>query len=169
MVGVDATPAQIALAEQHHPGPDYRVGDMRTPPDGPFDAVLNLFSSFGYFDDPADDVACLQAWHDVLRPGGVLVLELMHRDALARLWGQDHEPAIRHELLTTDWVTGRHTSTVELGGQRRVFRTRIYTVTELVRLCTEVGFVDIEVFGALDGTPFDPSTRLVVCARRAGA
>lgn len=167
VVGVDASPAQLALAEQRHPGPDYRLGDMRTPPDGPFDAVLNLFSSFGYFEDPADDVRCLQAWHDVLRPGGVLVIETMHRDILARLWGQEHEPDARIELGTTDWVTGRHTATVEVGGQRRVFRTRLYTATDLVRLCREVGFVEFEVFGGLDRAPFDPSTRLVVCAHRA--
>lgn len=80
VVGVDASPDQIRLAREHHPGPRYELGDMRDPPPGPFDAVLNLYSSFGYFDDPADDAACLRAWHQVLRPGGTLVLESMHRD-----------------------------------------------------------------------------------------
>jgi SAM-dependent methyltransferase len=167
VVAVDGSAAQLAMAERRHPGPDYRRGDMRTPPDGPFDAVLNLFSSFGYFDDPADDVRCLRAWHDVLCPGGVLVIETMHRDVLAHLWGREHDPGARNELLTTDWVTGQHTSSVELDGQRRVFRMRLYTVTELVRLCRQVGFVDVDVFGGLDRAPFDPTTRLVVRAQRA--
>lgn len=91
VVGVDGSDDQIRLAQQRHPGPTYLVGDMREPPSGPFDAVLNLYSSFGYFDDPADDIRCLSAWYEVLRPGGMLVLETMHRDRLAWLWGQDHD------------------------------------------------------------------------------
>lgn len=68
--------------------------------------------------------------------------------------------------MTTDWVTGTHTATAELGGQRRVFRMRLYTATDLVRACTDVGFTAVEVWGGLDRVPFDPSTRLVVHARR---
>lgn len=166
VVGVDASPAQIRLAHERHPGPRYVVGDMREPPSGPFDAVLNLYSSFGYFDDPNDDLACLRAWHAVLRPGGVLILETMHRDKFAWLWGQEVDPGVRRESGRTDWATGVRTACVHIDGVERTFRVRLYTATELVGMMTEAGFNDVEVYGALDGRPLDPSSRLVIRARR---
>lgn len=166
VVGVDSSPEQILLARERSPGPQYIVGDMRQPPPGPYDAVLNLYSSFGYFQDRADDVRCLIAWHDVLRPGGVLVLETMHRDRLAWLWGRDVDPATRRETGVTDWATGVRTATVEVGGEPRVFRVRLYTATELVRTMEESGFAEVEVFGGLDGSQLDPSTRLAIRAHR---
>lgn len=166
VVGVDASADQIRLAGEHHPGPRYELGDMREPPPGPFDAVLNLYSSFGYFDDPADDAACLRAWYRVLRPGGILVLETMHRDRLAWLWGQTTDVGARTEFGSTDWTTGVRTSHVEVDGGTRMFRLRLYTATDIVRLLTDAGFTGIEVYGGLDGAPLDPSTRLAIRARR---
>lgn len=166
VTALDVSSQQIDLARRDNPGPDYLVGDMREPPPGPFDAVLNLYSSFGYFDDPADDAACLAAWHEVLRPGGILVLETMHRDRLAWLWGQDVDPGARGEAGTTDWTTGVRTSTVEIEGQRREFRVRLYTATDLIRMLEEAGFVRVEAFGGFDGSTLDPSRRLTVSAHR---
>lgn len=166
VTGIDASTVQIELARNRHPGPEYAVGDMRSPPPGPFDAILNLYSSFGYFDDPEDDRRCLTAWHGALRPGGTLVIETMHRDRLAWLWGEPLEPGTRKEEGWTDWRTGVRTSTVELGGQRREFRCRLYSVTEYIGMLEEAGFADIDIFGGLDASPFDPSTRLTIRARR---
>lgn len=166
VTAVDASAAQIRLARQDNPGPNYLVGDMREPPAGPFDAVLNLYSSFGYFEDPADDMRCLISWFEVLRPSGLLVVETMHRDRLAWLWGQDSDPGTRRETGTTDWTTGVRTSIVQINGETRAFRVRLYTVTDLVRMMREVGFVQVEAFGGLDASELDPSKRLAVRAFR---
>jgi SAM-dependent methyltransferase len=139
---------------------------MREPPAGPFDAVMNLYSSFGYFEDPDDDVNCLRAWYRVLRPGGTLVLESMHRDRLAWLWGRESDPGTRRETGMTDWTTGVRTSYVQVDGETRMFQVRLYTATDLVGMMTETGFASIEVYGGLDGSPLDPSTRLAIRARR---
>lgn len=168
VTGIDVSRDQVDLAERDHPGPTYLLGDMREPPSGPFDAVLNLFSSFGYFDDPADDRACLDAWFDVLRPGGQLVIETMHRDRLAWLHGQEFDGGGRQEVGETDWATGVRTSSVVVDGARRTFRMRLYTATELLGMVADAGFVDGRVFGGFDREPLDPSRRLVLVARRPG-
>lgn len=167
VVGIDASEVQVAEAEARHPGPAYAVGDMRTPPPGPFDAVLNLYSSFGYFDDPEDDRRCLAAWHERLRPGGLLVIETMHRDRLANLWDPTTTQASDRERGTTDWTTGVRTAEVVMpDGTTRQFTVRLYTATDLARLVREAGFTDVTIAGGLERAAFDPSTRLLLTAQK---
>lgn len=53
------------------------VADMRRLPlaDGAFDLVLNLWNSFGYFLDEAEEIAALTEFRRVLRPGGLVLLQ----------------------------------------------------------------------------------------------
>ena len=58
---------------------EYVQGDLRELPfDGRFDAVLNWFTSFGYFDDEGNR-RVLEGFHRALRPGGTLLLEQASR------------------------------------------------------------------------------------------
>ena len=168
VTGIDVSSEQLRMAEERNPGPVYIRGDMRSPPPGPYDAVLNLFSSFGYFSERSEDLAALQAWFGVLRPGGILIMDLMHRDGLAYALGRGHEPmpsgAVR-EAGVTDWVQGRRTVTVTYGAVSKTFQIWLYTATELVEALRATGFTRIEVSGDLTGTkPFSPATRLVLRA-----
>lgn len=167
VTGIDISPEQLRLAEQRNPGPIYLQADMRRPPPGPFDAAVNLFSSFGYFDDPREDAAALNAWARSLRPGGVLVMELMHRDRVAYLYGQPIEhPEGPSETGHTDWVTGIRTSTMTYGSIVKTFRVRLYTVTALVDLLRQAGFATVEAFGSLRGGEVSPESRLAIRAVR---
>lgn len=166
VTGIDVSRVQLRLAAQRNPGPRYLRADMRHPPAGPFDAVVNYFSSFGYFDEPADDRAALAAWQRVLRPGGVLVMELMHRDRVAFLEGAGDATTLPGEAGETDWVAGVRTSQVSVGGHVRTLRLRLYTATGLADLLRATGFARVEAFGDLRRAPLSPHTRLVVRAVR---
>lgn len=167
VTGIDSSTEQLAIAGDRHPGPTYVLGDMRQPPAGEFDAAINVFSSFGYFDDPADDVAAVSAWAQALRSGGVLVMDLMHRDRLAASFGQPIEhPGRVEEVGETDWVTGVRTSTVTYQGIEKTFRVRLYTVTELVRMLHQAGFTAVDAYGSLRGGEVTPHTRLALRAIR---
>lgn len=56
----------------------FEVHNMTVPYDGQFDAVFNLFTSFGYFDDVADNVNTIRAIHANLKPGGYGVIDFMN-------------------------------------------------------------------------------------------
>lgn len=165
VTGIDFSPQQLQLAEQRNPGPTYLEADMRRPPPGPFDAAVNLFSSFGYFEDRRDDAAAVGAWARCLRPDGVLVMELMHRDRVAHLHGQPHDGQ-RGVVETgeTNWVTGVRTAKVTFGSIVKSFRVRLYTVTELVQLLEQSGFGHVDAYGTLRGGEVTPETRLVLRA-----
>lgn len=170
VTGVDLSADQLAIAAERHPGPRYVRTDMRTPPPGPYDVVLNLFTSIGYFADPAEDLAALRAWHDVLVPGGTLLIEANHRDRMARIF-QPGEIRIGDTGLVEDgdmdWVTGvMHRRVRFPDGQERRFDVRTYSVTELVAAVRTAGFGEVEVVGDWQRTPVSPDTRMIVIARR---
>lgn len=169
VTGMDLSGDQLAIAADRHPGATYLRGDMRRPPAGPFDLVVNLFSSFGYFMDAAEDLVALRAWYDVLVPGGELVMTTNHRDLIARhgtLGERDAGGGMR-ERVEVDWVAGTVATTVWLpDGEERVFRMRLYSATELVALVEAAGFSDVRALGGFDGGPLTPDERLVIHARR---
>ncbi len=184
VVGVDLSSDQLAIAERDHPGPRYLRDDMRMPPDGPFDVVLNLFSSIGYFAGPTQadpavprqggdeqDLVALRAWHDVLAPGGRLVIETNHRDRIAVIHSPGEELPVGAtgavEFGEMDWVAGVMDRVVRFAdGSERTFRVRLYTVTELVALVRRAGFARVEVHGGLQAEPVSPQSRLVLLATR---
>ncbi|HUG83640.1 MAG TPA: hypothetical protein VMM13_03700, partial [Euzebya sp.] len=111
------------------------------------------------------------AWHDVLVPGGPLIIETNHRDRIARIHEPDAEVPVGDtgavEFGHMDWVTGLMHRTVRFpDGTQRGFRVRLYSPTELVALLHRAGFADLEVFGDWAGAPIDVGSRLIIRASR---
>ncbi len=153
-------------------------GDMRRIPfASEFDAVINIFNTFGYLATEAEDAAVLRAVRDALKPGGVFLLETVSRDAILRHFmpaAVDHlaDGTLVLQEQAFDLQTSRLAVTmtlIEPDGARRTYTQsiRIYTPTELCRLHEAAGLQVEAVFGGLDGSPLTlDSLRLVVLARR---
>ncbi|HVE13274.1 MAG TPA: class I SAM-dependent methyltransferase, partial [Elusimicrobiota bacterium] len=104
VTGLDFSAPYLAAARRRARAEGLRArfvrGDMRRIPfRGEFDAVLNLWTSFGYFPDPADDLRAARAMLRALKPGGLLVLELI--DAA---WLRRHFEARRWSRREAGWV-----------------------------------------------------------------
>ena len=94
VLGLDLSRNSIEEARKRHegaPGLSFVTGDMRSfALDRHFDGVLNLFTSFGYFDRKADHLSVLERIREHLHPGGFLVLDFLDVPfAKARLVAQD--------------------------------------------------------------------------------
>jgi SAM-dependent methyltransferase len=64
---------------------DFVKGDMRKLPfEGKFDAVVNLFTSFGFFNQEKDDLKVLKGVSQALKPKGLFLLDLKNREHLIR-------------------------------------------------------------------------------------
>jgi SAM-dependent methyltransferase len=157
---------------------DWVHSDMREIPFvDEFDAVINIFTAFGYFESDAEDERVLHEVHKALRPGGRVLLELMHRDALVRGF-QPYGVQRREDGLLVieerrfDQQTGRNTVRVTLiypDGHRSSWGhdARIYTVTELAGLLARSALDVVAVHGGLDGGPLTlDSRRLVVIGQK---
>jgi SAM-dependent methyltransferase len=183
VTGVDRTVAYLDEARRRADTEGLKVElireDMRNfvRPDG-FDAAVNLFTSFGYFEDAADDLRVARNLHESLRPGGKLLMELVGREIIAahftpRDWSWiDRDRGIRileERTLRPGWDWIESTWTL-LGGPeevRRTFAHRLYAGSELAALLRQAGFSTAELFGSLDGTPYDQAAkRLVVVATK---
>jgi SAM-dependent methyltransferase len=158
----------------------YHRGDMRALPGewrGRFDAVLNLFTSFGFFDDPADDARVIHEAARVLAPGGRFVWYGGSRDGVMAKWvGRDgwttsDDTRIEH-VRTFDPVDGRITirTTWRRRGQpveAREHRIRLYTADRLSQLCLEAGLVVEAVFDGLSERPLRrTSPEMMLVARK---
>ena len=109
VVGVDVNERFLAIAHDRHPSVRFEHHDMRELPyQEEFDAVVNWFTSFGYFDRRGNDQV-LAAFARALRPGGRLLLELMNPLRLARLLeltgGATAAVAERGDDLMVDRIT----------------------------------------------------------------
>lgn len=80
VVGVDLSPESIAYASQfENERLQFYVQDMRkTSRINYYDYVLNLFTSFGYFEKESDDHATINAVSKALQPNGIFVLDFMN-------------------------------------------------------------------------------------------
>jgi ubiquinone/menaquinone biosynthesis C-methylase UbiE len=182
VTGVDRSEPLLAEARRRAPddgGPTLTLvrADYRELPlaDETFDAALNLFSSLGYLGDE-EDVRVLGEIARVLRPGGRLVVETMHRDRVVRDWRDNDwrllgEGRLLLEQRTFDAVSGVAQTTqtiIERTGEResRSFSVRVYSATELVAMLLRAGFEEARCLGGFDGQPFGVGTRLVVVGRR---
>jgi SAM-dependent methyltransferase len=180
VVGADRSAALLEEARRRAAGakwPKLVQADYRDLPfgDASFDAALNLFSSLGYLGDEEDTRALAEIGR-VLRPGGRLVIETMHRDWLVRFWRDQTwhllgEGRLLLEQRTFDPGSGivQETQTViESSGEResRTFSLRVYAATELVAMLAAAGFEDTRCYGDLEGAPCRTDTRLAIIARR---
>src|SRR5688572_16483203 len=179
VVGVDRSPVLLEEARQRAgegEWPRWVQADHRDLPfeDASFDAALNLFSALGYRGEDGDR-RTLGELRRVLRPGGALVVETMHRDRLMhifqrRSWDPLPDGDLLMEERTFDYVAGEietvHTL-VEASGNREsiTYRFRVYTATELVRLVEDAGFGEVECLGGWDREPLSRETRLILVAR----
>lgn len=184
VTGLDYSAELLALAARAgRPlgarSPAYRRGDMRRLPapwTGRFDAVVNLFTSFGFFDRAEDDAAVLTQVARVLRPGGLLVWHGGSRDGVvARFlgrdwWLTDDGTIVGHER-TFDPLSGflaiRTTWRGRRGGGERTHRIRLYTATRLAELCAAVGLVVEEAFDGWADRPLRRrSSEMLLVARK---
>ncbi|NIM06646.1 MAG: methyltransferase domain-containing protein [Armatimonadetes bacterium] len=155
--------------------------DMRELPwETEFDAVINMFTSFGYFESDEENEKVLRAVHKVLRPGGRLLLDLPNRDVFVnmipdgrRTWSE-HEGCLVLDEHTWNHDEGRlylNRTIIDPDGSRRqkYHDLRVYSHSEIADMLSRVGFEAERTFADLDMSDFtSESKRMLVVARKPG-
>ncbi len=142
---------------------------------GEFDAAVNLFTSFGYFQKFSDDLRTLKGVAAALKPGGLFLLDIVHGDFLlnnfrARDWDDQGD----HFLLEkrTDDRDGIYTTWTRIpkkGGKilRKASFTRKYGRKRIGAALAKAGLKPLKFWGGFRGEPLTSSSiRLIVLARK---
>ena len=180
VIGVDRTAAYLEkaglVAEQRNLKATFKLGDMReycVP--NHFDVIVNLFGSFGYFENLDDDRKVVANMYTSLRAGGRFLIETAGKEILARHfqerdWSEQGDLLILSERkvsqnwsrVETRWIVIRGTHRVE----HRV-SVRSYSAVELSALLFDCGFPTVRIYGSLDGIEYDQNAqRLVVVGQK---
>ena len=168
VTGIDLSEPMLTLArrlaERAGAPVDWQRRDMRDLHGlGPLDACICLYTVLGYFDDEGN-ARVVRGVHDVLRPGGRLVLDLTNPLALMPHWPglswRENASGIVRETSEYDPLTARLTSRRTIFGKDGRSRelpatvVRMYAQNETARLLEDAGFEVEQVYGALRDKPF---------------
>jgi SAM-dependent methyltransferase len=138
--------------------------------------AINLFTSFGYFDNKNDDQLVLRNVFASLQRGGVFVVDVMGKERLARILSATTSERLAdgtllvqtHEIFD-DWTRIRNEWILLKGNRARRFKFHytVYSGQELKDLLRQAGFAEVKLYGGLDGQPYgSDSQRLVAVARK---
>lgn len=141
-----------------------------------FDLVVCMWSSFGYFEDPAEDIEVLANVHASLASGGSFLLDTMCKEWLTRhiepvhLRELDDDTLLIERPLIEDDMTRVSNQWILIRGDRadtREWSHNLYSGAELRDRLYSVGFDEVTLYGSLAGDDFDlDAERLVIVARK---
>ena len=81
VIGADLSENSIAFAKQfENETLHFKIHDMRDSFETKFDAIFNLFTSFGYFDDAETNIQVLNNLKNGLKENGLLVIDFLNVD-----------------------------------------------------------------------------------------
>lgn len=181
MVGQDLSATFLDLAKDAAAARDLQIrfvhADMREIPfEGEFDAVINMFTAFGYFDDE-ENQKVLDAVARALKPGGKFLIDLINalriiRDFRAQSWDELSDGTVVLTKRNYNLLTGNNeelrTYIAPDGSKREVCITcRLYFYPELAKMLNCAGLAPVQVFGDFDGSEYTwDSNRMIVLAEK---
>ncbi|UOE37258.1 class I SAM-dependent methyltransferase [Chryseobacterium oryzae] len=136
------------------PALHFQVHDMRNPIKAePVDAVFNLFTSFGYFDNEEDDRKVFQSVHEILKPEGYFVLDYLNEQFVRNTLVP--EATVNREGIDfkiSKKIEGRHIIKdiqFEADGKSHHFfeKVKLHTLETIENYAQECGFERITIWG----------------------
>ncbi len=134
-----------------------------------FDAVINIFYSFGFFDTDEENERVLKNFFNTLKPGGKF---LMHTDVnvprvLSGKYKKDEERNLETGK-TLRIIDSYDPGTKRINGiwviknngteERRNYSVRVYTKEEFEEICKKIGFSSVATYSDWDGSSYSPDS-----------
>ncbi len=177
VTGLDISQASISYARKfEQEGLEFYQHDMRKPfRINYFDAVMNMFTSFGYFENDADHLQTLQNVSKELKPGGKFLLDFFNaRYIRDKLVASESKTIGNFVFVIKRWITGGYVfKNIEFEAEGRLYhfqeKVRLFTLEELEQLLETAGLHIKQSYGGYELSKFEPefSKRLIIIAVKA--
>ncbi len=173
--GVDLSEDSIQSAKKHENDRlDFFVHDMRNPlPNKSFDLVVNLFTSFGYFEHTDENIKVLNAIRSYLKDDGLLVIDFLNADNVIENLVPKEIKEIEgitfniHKKLADDQIIKN--ITFEDNGEHFAFQEKVQALrlSDFQQMLEETNFEIKAVYGNYNLEPLDASSdRLIIIAKK---
>jgi len=140
-----------------------------------FDVAINLFTSFGYFEDINDDRKVITNVYRSLKEKGAFLIDTMGKEVLARVFRERDWYEVNNVMVLEErkvcknwsWIENRWIMIKDGKMEEYKISHRLYSAAELTALLNDCGFSAIDVHGDLTGAPYDHTAkRLVLVAHK---
>ncbi|MBW7675002.1 class I SAM-dependent methyltransferase [Chryseobacterium chendengshani] len=155
VLGLDLSQQSIEFDKQfENESLTFKVHDIRNAIDSePVDAVFNLFTSFGYFDNETDDRNVFKSVYDALKPNGYFVLDYLNEEYVRK--NLVPESTVQREGIDfhiSKKIEGRHIIKdirFEINGEAKHFfeKVKLHTLEVIENYASECGFERIKIWG----------------------
>ncbi len=186
VTGIDIDEEHLKKARLDSQGLDFKLlkRDLRNIGSdlfGKFDAVINMFYSFGFFQNEEENYSVMEEFYNSLNSEGSL---LIHTDVSPEMIqnGTTIKESIRtlennHKLVIledynpeTKRMEGSWETTDAIGNvifPRAFYSMRIYSHDEFTLMAREVGFKKVQIYGSFNGESFNPNSKeMIVVAKK---
>lgn len=170
VTAVDLSSEQLEIARKNAPGPIYHQADMKNIPGDNFDLLINVYTSFGYSSTEEEDLALFKYWYGLLRPGGVLLMELADMER-ARNRINEQGSLVREEngiteYLYMDWDKRLLKVDYHRESKHWSCLTRLYEKETLKDELLKSGFSTVSLYGDFSLKKKEKDDNLVIIARK---
>jgi hypothetical protein len=139
-----------------------------------FDAVLNLFTSFGYFVDKNDNIQTLHSVYENLKPGAIFVQDFLNAESVIK-------NLVEKETINRGDVVFEITRTIidqqiiknisfEVGQETYEFSEEVtlFTLSDFEQMYQKVGFKINHLYGDYQLNAYNPtsSDRLILISEK---
>lgn len=155
VLGLDLSQQSIEFDKQfENESLTFKVHDMRNPIDSePVNAVFNLFTSFGYFDNETDDRNVFKSVYNSLKPESFFVLDYLNEEFVTRTLVPEttiHREGIDFHISKK--IEGRHIIkdiSFEIDGEAKHFfeKVKLHTLETIENYASECGFERVKIWG----------------------
>ena len=172
VLGVDLSENSIKEAKKFESDNlKFEVRDMREPfTEDTFDLVLNLFTSFGYFDDKKDNYKVLNAIETMMNEDGYFVIDFMNVEKVIRTLVEKEQKEIDGVLfdITREVKDGFIVKNIKVIDGEKVFnfqeKVQALTIDNFKEMIAKTDLVVDNFYGNynLDIFDADTSDRLII-------
>lgn len=180
VTGIDMDENAVEMAQKifkkHDVSPQIIVSDMRNIPfKNEFDVVINMYTSFGYFDNEKENLKVLKEINKSLKNNGLLVLDLRNKkkteNFLPRYWFKHKNIYILTENSFNKSLNKEEVKIfiIDKKGniQKTGFSVKLYSLDQITSMLHKTGFSIKEKFGGTDGTRYTATAdRMIIVAKK---
>jgi len=163
VLGLDLSEQSINFDKEYQNSSlKFRVHDMRNPIEGEkTDAIFNLFTSFGYFDNEEDDRKVFRSVSDILKENGYFVLDYLNqnfvRNTLVEYSQIEKEGIVFkiHKKIENNYII-KEIDFTDSGKDFHFFeRVKLHSPEKIKTFAEEAGFERIKIWGNYELNDFD--------------